>query len=209
MSSSKTQRIALHALCWLGVAVASGCAEPDESQVCDPCGQGQYGYICKNTTPSQLGCAASPLAADMQCPGGVVAGEECGGGGSGGQGSQDPYSGWDPDDFIYYDRQASEFVIDKALIGTIAADGHVLLAADRARLMELPGGYYEIQSVGRDDFAYHLGLRSGDKILSANGIELKTMADYVAAITALRNATALTITYERSGTTMTEDFRIE
>ncbi|MBV1857266.1 MAG: PDZ domain-containing protein [Nannocystaceae bacterium] len=102
-----------------------------------------------------------------------------------------------------------ETVIQKELIATIASDGRVLLAQDRARLVEFPAGYYALQSVHRDDFAYHLGLRPGDKILSANGMTLKNLGDYVDALAALRNATSLSITYERAETTTTVDFRVE
>lgn len=191
--------------------VLTACNEPDESQICEGCSQGEYGYICDITTPAQLQCAASPLAADMQCPGSVVGGEVCGGAppATSGQGSQDPYGGWDPYDLIYFDRVAQETVIQKELIATIASDGHVLLAQDRARLVEQPAGYYKLNSVHRDDFAYHLGLRTGDTILSANGITLKKLGDYVDALAVLRNATALSITYKRVGTTTTVDFRIE
>ncbi len=186
------------------------CNEPDESEICNDCSPGQYGYICAVTTPSQLGCAADATAAENLCPGGVVGGMSCGGGGSGGQQGQDPHADWNPDDYVYFDRATHETVVDRDLIDLIAADGAVLMRKDRTRLVLQPAGYYVLQTVGPDDLAYHLGLRTGDKIKSVNGIKLQKLADYIDAITALANATALSITYERPGAgEVTVDFRID
>jgi hypothetical protein len=75
-----------------------------------------------------------------------------------------------------------------------------------ARLREVPGGWQIVAAKTRP--AYHLGLRSGDVIVSANGHALATRAQLLMAWMDLRNDEVFTLVLLRDGVQRTHTYRI-
>lgn len=188
-----------------GISLLAACPTTNE-EFCTGCFEGQNVYFCNVPTNNNRICAYGFADAQATCGAGGVVGEyKCdhtsGGtfGGDTGGGTGDPFPAWNPDDFIRFDRATGEYVIDRTLVDDIAQDGRILWAKDDTRLVALSGGYFELQSISRDDLAQHLGLRSGDVIKSANGIDLKINDDYALAIVQLFNASQISVGIERPG----------
>ena len=181
---------------WLALA---GCT-PSDSEFCDgACGPGEDIYFCDVPSSNNRVCADSLATASGLCSPNLVRGTvaclQSGGSSTG------TFPNWDPDDYIRFNRKTGRVEVDKTLIDDIASNGYVLIQEDSARLVAQSGDYYKVVSVGRDDLAYHLGLRENDVIKSANSIELKTLDDYANAIVQLRDVSLLTLVVERGSST--------
>lgn len=195
------------------------------AEVCLP---GEDVYVCGGQTTNNRICSVSSAAATAQCGElGVVGQYSCGSGNdeAGEEGGDDEAGSsqeeqpeeeggasqpsWAPDDFIWYDRDAGTTVVARELIDIIAADGGIIAVNDSTSMVPLEGGHFRLDSVGRDDLAYHLGFMEGDIIRSANGIDLSSAADYMLAIGALAAKPKLSIVVTRAGAAKTILIRIE
>lgn len=207
----------------VGLATAEGCGtngptvDSAGSLQCGDCRQ--YAYNCTNRDPV---CAPDDVTAGVQlncqswtekkdCTQGNTGGSGGADGGSdggsdGGQGAS--CSSWDPDSLVAYNRSTRRYEVDQQLVDDLELD-RTLLNCDSARAEIQSGGYYQLYNVGRDDLAFHLGLRNGDIIKKVNGIALVTPDDYMNAYASLNGTTtSFVLSVERHGSIITLKYEI-
>ena len=175
-------------------AFAAGCPESDED-FCTGCDPGEDIYFCDVPSSNNRICAPSDAAATAICGAHGVAGKsECEGTAADETGEDgEPYSGWDPDAYVYFDGTNNEYVVDRDLIDQLARDGRVLFEVDSARLVKDSSGYFYITGIAQDDLANQLGLKDGDMLKAVNGIDLDGEDAYAEAIVENADADEFTL----------------
>lgn len=111
--------------------------------------------------------------------------------------SADTDDDWNPGDFVTLNTSTHTYEIDETFWQMILANPNQLLY-DSARVDWV--GYPRFRGVATDDFAYKIGFRTGDKVLSVNSYPLTSSDELGAAFGALYNATSFTVSVYRPGT---------
>lgn len=182
---------------------------------CDPCPAGQENYTCNINGSLYYDCKGSEDLAIYWCsgisPSGVVSPSNCYAGletEETGWGSEP----WEPADHVNYNEVAGHYEIDASFVTALMEDGFAPLSLDSARLA-LSGasgysGYYELVNVVSGDLADELGLQNGDIIVSANGYDLNTTDEQLAAYQALKNETDIELRIRRARSFVTINYVI-
>jgi hypothetical protein len=92
---------------------------------------------------------------------------------------------WDPGAFVTYDSQTGVYEVDEMFLDSVLANPDQLLF-DSARLEPL-NPYYKFVDVQAGDFAYEVGFRTGDILLTVNSYPLSTGPEIFEAFDALEN----------------------
>lgn len=180
----------------------------DNELQCNQCTQYAYRCVDNHTVCAanaadafQMGCQGSSEVKD--CTQNEV-GDDGGGetAGYGGCGS------WSPGSYVSYSSQSATYEIEQELVDEITNDPYVLVACDSAYYVPQSGGYYALDFINTADLAYHLGIQSGDVILSINTYDLQWPQDYETALSALSSETEFEVVIKRNGSVISLDYEI-
>ena len=159
-------------------------------------------------------CARDGDAKPFACDGDTHATEgmasfEDGGGADAGDGADETASEpvWEPSEYAFYDSTNDVYIINESFVDAVRADPSLLLL-DGVTLMETGTGGFEFRSVSTGSLMYLLGLRTGDIPQTVNGHYVSHMGQVLAALSAVENATALTVRIKRGGTIIIRDYLI-
>lgn len=114
---------------------------------------------------------------------------------------------WTPGSYVSYNSGTDTHEIDASFFSHVLASPEQLLY-DSARV-EWQGTYFEFDDVATSDFAYILGFRNGDKLVSVNGKTVASIGDAWGAFDTVYGATSFTVLVSRSGSTVTLYYSIQ
>ena len=191
----------------MGVSCSDGVEEICKPDYCDDKGGGSP-FICKpRLSPKKVACHDDEASAFFWCQamGGTARQPICNGvagggttdtGDTGNTETDGEDESWSPSAHVTFDARHSAYFVDADFIAALEANP-ALLTQDNAYVTSTESGYYQLHAVTKGDFAYALGLRTGDVLQDLNGHELQTLDRILDAYDDLEHEQEFILTVER------------